>query len=430
MNLLYEKLDLHADNLPLKQYVNIKHDNSLRVDWTEFVPPTDNVYLLGNPPFGGKQHQNDEQKEDMKIVFKGFKNIGKLDFVTAWYKKALDYMKGTSIESAFVSTNSICQGEQVPTLWSQLHKMYGDFHINFAHQTFKWNNEAKNNAGVYCIIIGFSYKERENKSLYIYENPNASPVKHNVQQINSYLLNMEEVIPNENLKHAPWIPKIVFGSMPNDGGNLIINKDQEKRLMIEQDSRVEKYIKPLISADQFIKGKNRYCLWLVDANPEDLTIPIINERINKVKEFRLKSKRKETRELAEYPSLFGEIRQPETDYIIIPRHTSEKREYIPIGFSDKENIASDSTIIVPTIERYIFGILTSKIHMVWIKYIGGKLEGRYRYSTSLYKKFPFPNVSDNDKTKIENCVQEILEYVKNIIQHCLYCMIQLLCHLT
>lgn len=410
MNLLYEKLDLHADNLPLKQYVNIKHDNSLRVDWTEFVPPTDNVYLLGNPPFGGKQHQNDEQKEDMKIVFKGFKNIGKLDYVTAWYKKALDYMGGTSIEAAFVSTNSICQGEQVPTLWSQLHKEYGDFHINFAHQTFKWNNEAKNNASVFCVIIGFSYKERENKSLYTYITPKSNPTKKKVKQINSYLLDLEEIVPSDkNKKLLCDVPSIDTGSMPNDGRNLIINTEKEKNLLIKQEPRIEKYIKPLISAKQFINGENRYCLWLVDAKPEDLKIPVIKERIEKVKEHRLKSTRKSTRKKAEYPSLFAEIRQPNTEYIVIPRHSSARRSYIPMGFATQEYIASDSTITVSSNSKYIFGILNSRIHMIWIKYIGGKIKEDYRYSIPLYANFPFPDVSEKDKTRVEDCVQEILD---------------------
>ncbi len=408
MNLKYESLNLHADNLPLKQYVNIKNDNALRIDWCDVLSPENNVYILGNPPFGGKQNQNDEQKEDMNIVFKGFKNIGKLDYVSAWYKKALDYMKNTEIEAGFVSTNSICQGEQVPTLWTQLRKKYDDFYINFAHQTFKWKNEAKNPAGVFCVIIGFSFLEREIKSLYSYEKPTSLPKKHKVKKINSYLLDMDEIVPDSNRKTICDVPEIIFGSMPNDGGNLIINTDKEKKLMIEKDPRVEKYIRPLISADQFIKGKNRYCLWLENANPIDLKIPLIKERIDKVREHRLNSKRKETRELADYPSLFGEIRQPETDYIIIPLHTSENREYIPIGFTKMEYVANNSTAMIPTNDKYIFGILTSKTHMTWIKYIGGKLEGRYRYSTSLYNNFPFPTVTTKEKEKIEKYVEKIL----------------------
>lgn len=412
MNLKYESLDLHADNLPLKQYVNIKNANSLRIDWSEVIKPDNNVYILGNPPFGGKQHQNDEQKEDLEIVFKGFKNIGKLDYVTAWYKKALDYMKNTEIEAAFVSTNSICQGEQVPALWTQLREKYDKFYINFAHQTFKWSNEAKNNAGVYCIIIGFSFIEREKKSLYTYTKPISLPQKNRVNQINSYLLNMEEIVPSPTRKALCDVPPIIFGSMPNDGGNLIINNEKERKMIIENDSRVKKYIRPLISADQFIKGKNRYCLWLKDADPVDLNIPIIQKRIEKVKEHRLNSDREETQSLAEYPSLFGEIRQPDTDYIIIPRHSSENRKYIPMGFANKQYIASDSTIIIPTNSEFLFGILISKMHMIWIKYIGGKLEGRYRYSTSLYNNYPFPEFSNNNKEKIEKCAEDILNIRK------------------
>lgn len=412
MNLKYETLDLHSDNLPLKQYVNIVNANSLRIDWTEVIKPDDNVYVLGNPPFGGKQNQNEDQKEDMKLVFKGFKNIGKLDYVTAWYKKALDYMTNTTIETAFVSTNSICQGEQVPTLWTQLRKKYDNFYINFAHQTFKWSNEAKNNASVFCIIIGFSYIERKHKSLYTYKKPVSLPQKNNVKQINSYLIDMNEIVPLPNRKALCDVPPIIFGSMPNDGGNLIINSEKEKKILIENEPKVEKYIRKLISSKEYIKGKYRYCLWLVNASPTDLKIPTIKNRIEKVKEHRLSSTREETVKLAEYPSLFGEIRQPKTDYIFIPLTTTSNREYIPFDFIDKSIISNNTTAMIPSDSKYIMGILMSKMHMIWIKIIGGKLKGDYRYSTSLYNNFPFPTIDKKQQEKIENCVKKILKIRK------------------
>ena len=410
MNLKYESLDLHTDNLPLKQYVNIVHANSLRIDWTDVIKPDNNVYILGNPPFGGKSNQNDEQKKDMKIVFKGFKNIGKLDYVTAWNTKALDYRSNTTIEAGFVSTNSICQGEQVPTLWTQLRLKYNPFYINFAHQTFKWTNEAKNNASVFCIIIGFSFVERENKNLYTYKKPTSLPKKTKVKQINSYLLDLKEIVPSNNRKALCDVPEIIFGSMPNDGGNLIINTEKEKNILIEKDSRIEKYVRKLISSKEYIKGKYRYCFWLINADPEDLKIPIIKKRVEQVKQHRLNSTRDETKKLAEYPSLFGEIRQPKTDYIFVPLTTSSNREYIPFDFIKKDIISNNTTCMVASDSKFIFGILMSKIHMIWIKTIGGKLKGDYRYSTSLYNNFPFP--STNNKEKIEKCVENILEIRK------------------
>lgn len=420
MNLKYESLGLHEDNLPLKQYVNIKNENSLRVDWKEVVQPDNNVYIIGNPPFGGKQSQTLEQKEDMKLVFKGFKNIGTLDYVTAWYKKALDYMKGTEIESAFVSTNSICQGEQVPNLWGQLHDKYDDFYINFAYQTFKWKNEAKKNASVFCIIIGFGFIERNKKFLYTYEKPTSLPEKHEVSQINSYLLDMDEIIPKSRRKPMCDVPKIMMGSMPNDGGNLIIDSEEEKNKLIEEDPRIEKYIHRLATSEKYIKGEIQYCLWFKDDLNSDLSdilkIPVIKERIDNVKNHRLKSSRDKTRKLAEYPQLFGEIRLPENKndeyYIFFPATTTANREYIPLDLIDQKIITNNSAFIISSSSKYFFGILSSKMHIIWIKFIGGQLGDNFRYSTTLYNNFPFPDVSYEDKVKIEECVEDILDIRK------------------
>lgn len=422
MNLKYESLDLHEDNLPLKQYVNIKNENSLRIDWKEVVQPDNNVYIIGNPPFGGKQKKTLEQREDMKLVFKGFKNIGTLDYVTAWYKKALDYMKGTKIESAFVSTNSICQGEQVPNLWIQLREKYDDFYINFAHRTFRWKNEAKKNASVFCVIIGFSFNERNKKFLYTYEKPTSFPEKHEVSQINSYLWDMDEIVPEPNEDNPICdVPKIEAGSMPNDDrGKLIIKDEKEKNKLIKEDSRIEKYIRRLATSEKYIKGEVQYCLWFKDDLNSDLSdvlkIPVIKERIEKVKNKRLKSTRKKTRQLAETPQLFGEIRLPENkddeSYIIFPKTTTANREYIPLDIMDNNIITNDSLFIISSSSKYLFGILSSKINMVWIKSIGGKLGDNFRYSVTLYNNFPFPNVSCEDKVKVEECVQEILDIRK------------------
>ena len=410
MNLMYETLDIHQDNLPLKSSLNIYHGNALRMDWKEIIEPTNNLYILGNPPFAGKQEQNQQQKNEMKNIFKGYKNIGKLDYVTAWYKKAAEYIQNTDIECAFVSTNSICQGEQVEILWKKL-KKETNIVFNFVHQTFKWSNEAKNNAGVYVIIIGFSIKERKIKKIFNYKKPNSTiPDEKIVKQINSYLVESDEIYIKSLRKPLSNVPEMTFGSMPNDGGNLLLTEEEKNNLILnEPESQL--FIKKLISAKEYLNNENRFCLWLKDITPSQLSnCPIVKEKIQKVKEHRLNSSREATKKLARYPQIFGEDRQPNNDYILIPLTTSENREYIPISIMNKNIISNNTNGIVNTNDKYIFGILTSKMHMVWMKYVCGRLKGDYRYSISLvYNNFPFPkNISENNKNEIRMSVDKIL----------------------
>uniref|UniRef100_UPI0038643E58 type IIL restriction-modification enzyme MmeI n=1 Tax=Methanobrevibacter sp. TaxID=66852 RepID=UPI0038643E58 len=408
MNLMYETLDIHQDNLPLKSSLNIYQKNALRIDWNEILKPSNDVYILGNPPFVGKQEQNNEQKDDMNIVFRGYDKIGTLDYVSAWYKKALDYIIGTEIECAFVSTNSICQGEQPPILWRILQE--NGIIINFAHQSFKWSNEAKNNAGVNVVIIGFSMFESNKKELFTYETLNSSPKCNTVKNINCYLVDFDDVIIDKRNKPLCNVPPMVLGSIPRDGGNLILSS-KEKEELIQNEPLSKKYVKRLISTKEYLNNEKRYCLWLVDALPSDLkSMPTVLDRINKVKEFRLNSTREQTRKLAAYPSKFAEIRQPKTDYILIPLTTSENREYLPIGFVDKNIIANNSASFIESDDKFLFGVITSKMHMVWMEYVCGRLESRYRYSNTLvYNNFPFPHeVSEKEKNNVKKQVDNIL----------------------
>ncbi|WP_405323305.1 class I SAM-dependent DNA methyltransferase [Methanobrevibacter sp.] len=415
MDLMYESLDIHKNNLPLPKSADIHNVNALRIDWKDIVEPSDNLYILGNPPFVGSSLQTDEQKADMATVFSDFKSYKNLDYVTAWYKKALDFMQGTTIECAFVSTNSICQGQQVPLLWKQLHEKY-DFHINFAHQSFKWSNEAKNNAGVYVVIVGFSAIERENKTIYVYETPTSIPYSLKAKNINSYLVDFENVII-EQKSNPPIcdVPIMVKGSQPTDDGNLLLSVEEKNELLIKEPN-AEKWIRPLASAKEFLNGKERYCLWLKDISPSELScLPEVCKRVENVREFRLKSKSKGTRDYAEFPTLFTQDKQPNNDYIVVPLTTSEKREYVPICFFDKNIIVNNSVGVIDCDDKYIFGIITSKMHMTWMRYVAGRLESRYRYAnTIVYNTYPFPkNVSEQQKESVIKKAQEILNVRDN-----------------
>ena len=419
LNLKFDSINYHESNLPLKSEANIIKANALRIDWSDLLPPTDNVYVLGNPPFAGKKYQTKSQKEDMKYVFEEsllegeskFKNYNNLDYVTAWYKKALDYIKGTNIEVAFVSTNSICQGEQVPILWKQVHERY-DFYINFAHKTFRWSNEAEKNAGVFVIIIGFSMKERDKKYLFTYETPNSKFETFKVNNINSYLIDYDDLIIDSRTKPISDVPPIKFGNMPNDNGNFLLSKEEMLNL-VNDEPEAKMFIKKFIGAKEYINGIEKYCLWLKDCEPADLIhLNKVKTRVDGVRNHRINSSREETRELANYPCLFGEIRQDdESDYVVIPRVSSEGRDYIPMGFCGPDSIVGDSCLFVNNASLYDFGILTSKMHMTWVSYVCGRLKGDYRYSSRIvYNNFPFPyEVSESNKNKVMVCSQKVLD---------------------
>ena len=367
-------------------------------------------YILGNPPFVGKSFQNAQQKNDLNKIFAGVKGAGVLDYVTAWYVKAAQLMQNTNTKAAFVSTNSIAQGEQVGTLWNLLFNLY-KIKIHFAHRTFSWSNEAKGNAAVHVVIIGFANYDTNNKTIFEYADIKAEPHQLKVKNINPYLIEGKDNVVLSRTKPICNVPNIVFGSMPNDGGFLILSKLEKEEYIINEPNG-EKFIKQFTGGEEFINNFDRYCFWLKNIDPSVLrSLPILMSKISKVKEYRLKSQRETTKKLSYTPTLFGEIRQPNSKYIIIPNLSSNIRKYIPIGFKNKEVIASNLALIIPDANIFHFGILTSEMHMTWVKYVCGRLGSGFRYSNKIvYNNFPWcPDPSEKQIKSIETSAQKVLD---------------------
>ena len=395
------------DFLPLKSYTNIHEGNALRMDWETVVPKDHLNYIIGNPPFVGYSLQSKEQKDDILSVFvdidgKPFKTAGKIDYVAGCYYKASEMMQHTNIRAALVSTNSITQGEQVAAIWKPLKELFG-IHIDFAHRTFRWDSEASLKAHVHCVIIGFSNVDVPK---VIYDNDK----KKNADNINAYLTDAPDVYLESKSKPLCDVPQISSGGKPVEGGFLILSPD-EKNALLAKEPHIEKYIRSFTSGDDFINKKSRFCIWLVGANPTDLKhAPETISRVEKVKEFRLKSVKEATRRCAETPTLFMEVKEPKSNYLLIPATSSEQRRYIPIGYVDKSVIPNNAVQFVPDATLYHFGILTSNVHMAWMRIVCGRLEMRYRYSANIvYNNFPWPNPTDEQRTKIEQTAQAILD---------------------
>lgn len=345
-----------------------------------------------------------EQKDDITNVMLGFKSVGELDYVVGWYKKATELMKSTHIRTAFVSTNSICQGQQATTLWAALFSE--GVHINFAHRTFRWDSEASIKAHVHCIIVGFSYHTSLNSRLF----DSLGNVKL-VENINQYLTDAPAVIIESRSNPLCAVPHIRFGSMPRDGGGFILNED-EKDNLIAREPLSKQWIHIYLGAEEFLKNKKRYCLWLLGANPAEISkCPTVKARIQSVRDFRLASKAAGTRKFAETPSLFCQIAQPQTGcYIAVPKTSSERRRYIPLGFLDASVIASDLLFLIPDAALFHFGVLESNVHMAWMRTVCGRLKSDYRYSKDIvYNNFPWPTPTDALKAKIEQTAQAILD---------------------
>jgi len=390
------------DFLPLKSYANITEGNALRLDWEDVVPREKLNYIMGNPPFVGLSMRSREQQDDMSVVFAGNDRAGRLDYVAAWYRKAAEYIQRTNIEVSFVSTNSIIQGEQVPILWEEMFSKFCVI-INFAYRPFVWNSEARDRAAVHCVIIGFALFNRAEKVLY------ESNVPRVVDKINGYLVNAENVFIQLRGKPQPGLPKLVQGNKPWDGGNLILSAEERTEL-INKYPNADSFIKPFVGSQEFIKGKIRFCLWLKGVSPKEYRgIPDIMERLKKVAEVRRKTKTVAVQALAEVPMLFAQIRQPDSNYILIPETSSSSRKYIPIGFMPKEVIASNSTLVATGASIYHFGILTSNVHMAWMRTVCGRLKSDYRYSPSVYNNFPWPTPTNEQRAKIEQTAQSILD---------------------
>jgi hypothetical protein len=409
MNMLVsEAFGTYFVRIPLTAAALIHCKNSLVTDWESVVPKNELSYILGNPPFLGSKVMTDIQRNEVATVFGNLKNCGILDYVTSWYGKAAQYIQNTQIEVAFVSTNSICQGEQVPVLWPELLNKYG-VKINFAHQTFKWTNEARGRAAVYCVIVGFSLFDRNTKRLFYYSTVTSNPTSNIVSQINAYLIDYNMIFITSRSKPLCKVPPMNFGNMPLDGGNLLLS-DDEKNALLQVEPGAAKYIKPFISAREFLNNMNRWCIWLVDFEPKELRrLPEIKRRIEAVKAFRLASIAPSTREHAVTPALFRDRNCPGS-FIVVPRVSSETRKYIPMGFFDGNSIAGDTCMIIPSGSLYHFGVLTSSMHMAWTRYVCGRLELRYRYSKDIvYNNFPWPSPVQKQFEAIQKDARAILE---------------------
>ncbi len=411
MNMIVsEEFGQYFARLPLKKSAIITNDNALRIDWNDIISNDELNYILGNPPFVGSKLLNTEQRAEMAEIFYNIKNGKILDYVGAWYLKATQYIENTSINVAFVSTNSITQGEQVSVLWGELLKNYG-IKIHFAHTTFKWSNEARGKAAVYCVIIGFANYNIKDKQLFNYTDIKGDPTELIVKNINPYLANAKDLIILRRDKPIIDVPEMSFGNMPLDGGNLLFTQE-EKDNFIKVEPKAEKYFLPLISAKEFLNNKKRWCLWLEDVNPNELReLPKVLERVEAVKQFRLASIRKSTVKKANFPSLFGEIRDFGKTFIVVPRVSSENRKYIPMGFFDRNNIVSDTMLAITNGTLYNFGVLISEMHMAWVKYTCGRLKSDYRYSKNIvYNNYPWPKEpSKKNKNKVKEKAQKVLD---------------------
>lgn len=394
--------------LPLKKSANIIHANSLQIPWEDVISSDKLTYILGNPPFIGSKLLNTNQRKEMETIFSDVKNGKVLDYVTAWYLKASKYIQNSKIKVAFVSTNSISQGEQVGILWKELFSNYG-IKIHFAHQTFNWSNEAKSNAAVHVVIVGFASYDSTNKRIFEYENIKAEAHEKNAKNINPYLVEGDDLIIESRNNPLVKVPQISFGNMPLDGGNLII-EDEELGEFLKKEPNAKDYILSLISAREFLNNKKRWCLWLENISPKELrNMPTVMERVENVKIFRETSIAPSTQKHASTPTLFRDRKRPNT-FIVVPSTTSENRAYIPMGFFDKNYIANNSCHIIPNGDLFLFGQLTSLMHMAWVKYTCGRLESRFRYSKDIvYNNYPFPkNVNEKQKSAVEEKAKNVL----------------------
>ena len=391
------------DFLPLRSYANITEGNALRLDWGDVVPKEKLNYIMGNPPFVGHQWRTKKQAEDLEKVCHDIPKCGKLDYVCGWYNKAADYMQKTNIHAAFVSTNSISQGESVGILWKPLFEKR--VQIEFAHRTFVWTSEAKNRAAVHCVIVGFTCGTPAGSKV-LFESERGKEVSH----INGYLLEAPDVfIQSRGKVLTKGLPEMSKGSQPTDGGNLIFSVEEREELIRKYPAAGD-FLKRYISADDYINSKWRFCLWLKGVSPTMYrNIPLIMKRLEMVAECRRKSPTASVQRDADTPMLFTQIRQPETQYLAMPEVSSSKRRYIPFGYMEPDTIASNMLYLVSNATLYMFGVMTSNVHMAWLRIVGGRLKSDYRYTPAVYNNFPWPTPTDAQKAKIEQTAQAILD---------------------
>ena len=411
MNLLVsQEFGLYFVRIPLTSNVSIMHGNALQRDWREVIAPENLTYIMGNPPFIGKNFQNSEQKQDIKRIYGDSKYGASLDYVTAWYKKSLRYISDNNkIKCAFVSTNSITQGEQIYMLWPDL--LADGIHIHFAHRTFQWTNEAKGKAAVHCVIIGFGLQETKTKRLFEYDDIQGEPHEIKAQNINPYLTDAANTIIAATRNALCDCPKMINGSKPADGGNLLLN-ESEKNELIKLQPEAAEWIKPFSMGNEFINGIARFCLWLKDCPPDKLRkMSLVLERVEEVRKMRLASKKIPTQKLAETPTLFGEIRQSESTYLAVPRVSSERRTYIPIGYLPPDHIAGDKLYTIPNANLFHFGVVTSRMHMAWMRVVSGRLGSGYSYAAGIaYNNYPWPkDPSEKQTAEIGGKAQAVLD---------------------
>lgn len=402
-NKFHADFGVNVAALPLHNIDQIKCGNACRMDWEVVCPHTkdEEVFVFGNPPYLGARLQDVDQKEDMQVAVGADLAYNNLDYISTWFYKGTNYVKNTKAELAFVTTNSICQGEQVPLIWDYIFSQ--DVEIFFAYTSFKWSNNAKYNAGVTCVIIGLRSCRTGKKCLFY------NGEVREVDNITPYLTAAKTNIITKKFVSISDFVEMSFGSMPNDGGFLLLDQ-QEKDEIMKSDPNCEKFIHPLLGAQEFIRGEKRYSLWITESNYEEAdAIQVIHKRIQKCQQTRLESKRASTRKLAEKPYSFGEVRYKETECIIVPGVSSENRKYIPIGYLDKGTVITNSAFAIYDASLWLFGILTSEMHMVWVRTVGGRLKTDYRYSAGLcYNTFPFPSISDTKKSEIEEAATNVL----------------------
>ena len=404
-----EIVKMNLNFLPLKSYANITESNALRIDWETVCPKEKLSYIMGNPPFVGYSLQDKDQKDDILSIYvdekgKPYKTAGKVDYVAGWYFKAAKLIADTKIKVAFVSTNSITQGEQVSAVWKPLYDRF-NIHIDFAHRTFRWDSEASIKAHVHCVIVGFSCTPNtKQKELYSSERLQL------VDNINAYLICAPNVFIESRTQSICSVPQMVYGNKPTDGGYLFLSPEEYEELKIKEPSAL-KWVRQIYGATEYINNKARYCLWLVGLSPAELrNSHFIRERVEKVREFRLSSTKEATRKSADTPTLFQEIRHPDSEYIIIPRHSSENRKYIPFGFVNPEIIVNDAVQIIPSATLYHFGVMMSNVHMAWTRAVCGRIKSDYRYSKDIvYNNFIWCEPTAEQKAKIEETAKAILD---------------------
>ncbi len=407
---LSEEFGEYFVRLPLKSSPHIHHENAMRIDWNDILPASECTQVLGNPPFSGAKYQLTRQRSEINEVSGNLKNSGLLDYVTGWYFKAAQYIQGTDIPVAFVSTNSISQGEQVGVLWNELFEKYG-ISIHFAHRTFAWESEARGKAHVHVIILGFGARPSKQRLLYSYESIRGEPSVSTATNICPYLVEGPNVAITNRSRPICDVPEIGIGNKPIDDGNYLFT-DEEKEEFVKQEPASERFFKRWYGSREFINRNPRWCLWLGDCHPNDLrSMPLAMKRVAAVRKFRLDSASASTQKLAERPTRFHVENMPKGNYLLIPKVSSERRRYIPMGFMNSNVLCSDLVFILPNASRYHFGVLSSTMHMAWMRYVAGRLKSDYRYSAKLvYNNYPWPQQpTDKQRQTVEDAAQAVLD---------------------